>query len=214
MPNKQKLKEFHESVIEDYNRSLIVEDIALVRTTEKVDSSSIQIGRRMSIDEEVFDSLFQSFGREVAIGERDFLLKQIFENKEVIPIKLIGGPTKFIDHLDFDVAIVLLSTKFYVEFFTELMDYIEYGSRHPIIYHRYPVISVPEKVLKNRIIIIEKGAIWLEKELFTDEFTGKKEKINVITRPSPGLNVDVLVRSVNKIKSLDPELIRILEVED
>ena len=128
--------------------------------------------------------------------------------------KLIGGPTKFVDHLDFDVAIVLLSTKFYVEFFTELMDYIEYGGRHPIIYHRYPVISVPEKVLKNRIIIIEKGAIWLEKELFTDEFTGKKEKINVITRPSPGLNVDVLVRSVNKIKSLDPELIRILEVED
>ena len=68
MTGKDKLREFHESVIEDYNRSLEVEDLATVRTTEKTDLSSTQIGMRTIIPEEVFNSLYPSFGREVAIG--------------------------------------------------------------------------------------------------------------------------------------------------
>ena len=212
MINKQKLKEFHESVIEDYNRNLEVEDIAVIKTIEKTDFSSTQIGMRTNIPEEVFESLYQSFGREVAIGEVDFLLRHIFESKEISKIQ-ISDPIKFVEYLDFNKNIIIPSTKFYVKIFTELMNKIVYGEKHTLLYGCYPIISVSEKILGNKIIILERDAILIEKELFIDELTGKKEKINVVTKDT-GFEIEVLIRSVNNIKYLNPNRIKILEIEE
>src|SRR3989344_6915490 len=110
MAEKEKLKGFHESVIEDYNRSLEVEDIAMVKTTEKTDFSSTQIGMRTIIPEEVFNSLYPSFGREVAIGEMDFLLKYLLKCEKIQKAQ-IPEDMKFIEHLEFNKNIVILSTK-------------------------------------------------------------------------------------------------------
>lgn len=211
MAEKEKIKEFHESIIEDYNRSLEVEDISLVKTTEKTDFSFMQIGMRTKIPDEVFESLYQSFGREVAMGEMGFLIDHILKCKEIRRVK-ISEDVKFAEHLDFNKNIIILSTKFYVGIFTKLINHVIYGKGHPLLYGIYPLISIPEKILGNKIIIIEKDAILIEKELFTDELTGKKEKINVVTSPDPGIGFNVLVRSVIKIKHIDFEKIRILEV--
>jgi len=210
MAEKEKLKGFHESVIEDYNRSLEVEDIAMVKTTEKTDFSSTQIGMRTIIPEEVFNSLYQSFGREVAIGEMTFVLDYLLKCKEIQKIK-IPEDTKFTEHMEFNKNIVILSTKFYVGIFTKLMNHIVYGKGHPLLYGIYPLISIPEKILGNKIIIMEKDAILIEKELFTDELTDKKEKINIITKSLID-GVEVMFRSVIKIKHIDFERIKILEI--
>jgi hypothetical protein len=212
MAEKEKLKAFHESIIEDYNRSLEVEDLAIVKTTEKPDCSSIQIGMRTNIPEEVFDSLYQSFGKEVAMGERDFLIDYLLKCKEIQRVH-ISEDTKFTEHLEFNKNIVILSTKFYVGIFTKLMNHVVYGKGHPLLYGIYPIISIPEKILGNKIIIVEKDAILIEKELFSDELTGKKEKINVITKNLID-GVEVMFRSVLRIKHIDFERIKILEVED
>ena len=213
MAEKEKLKEFHESIIEDYNRSLEVEDLASVRTTEKTDLSSTQIGMRTNIPEEVFESLYQSFGREVAIGEMDFLIDHLLKSEKIQKVK-ISEDAKFTEHLEFNKNIIILSTKFYVGIFTKLMNHVIYGKGHPLLYGIYPLISIPEKILGNKIIILERDAILIEKELFTDELTGKKEKINVVTKSDPCIGFDVLVRSVIKIKHIDFERIKILEVTE
>jgi len=212
MAEKEKLKEFHESIIEDYNRSLEVEDLTNVRTTEKTDLSSTQIGMRTIIPEEVFNSLYQSFGREVAIGETAFLLDYLLNCKEIKKSQ-ISEDTKFTEHLEFNKNLIIFSTKFYVSIFTKLINHVVYGKGHPLLYGIYPLISIPEKILGNKIIIIEKDAILIEKELFTDELTGKKEKINVITKDLIE-GVEVMFRSVLKIKHIDFERIKILEVEE
>jgi hypothetical protein len=51
MAEKEKLKEFHESVIEDYNRGLELEDLAIVKTTEKTDFSSSEFSYRLEAKE-------------------------------------------------------------------------------------------------------------------------------------------------------------------
>jgi hypothetical protein len=212
MIDKQKERDFHESVIEDYNRSLEIEDLSIVRITERVDPSSFKIGMRTQIPEQVFESLYQSWGRDVALGEVTFLMNQLLENKEINRTKL-NQDTDLVNHLDFNKNIIIISTKFYVEIFTKLSDKITYGERHPLLYGIYPIISIPEKILGNKIVILEKDALFIEKEIFTDEITNKKEKINVKTKSS-GFNVEVLVYSVVNIRDIDMDKIKILEVEE
>ena len=116
---------------------------------------------------------------------------------------------------DFDNAVILLSTKFFVEVFTKLMHRVDYEEKYPRLDRRYRIISIPEKVLGNRIIIVDKNAILWDKEIFENKITKKKEKIDINIKPAEEFGkVDITIRSVNKIKHIDPELIKILEVEE
>jgi len=220
MYNLQKLKEFHEFTIEDYNRSLIIEDIATVKTVERADDSFIQIGMRPLMDDDMFllpsfDPRLPSAGMMVAVGEEDFLVGTILNNKEIGRIEFKEDIKEFPKYVfDFNEAIILLSTKFYVETFTKLMNRIDYEEKHPRLDYRYRIIPVSEKVLGNKIIIIGKDAVLWEKQLFIDKITGKKEKIDISIKPASIGKVDITIRSVNKIKYLDPEQIKILEIKN
>jgi hypothetical protein len=218
MYDQKKLKEFYESTIEDYNRNLRVEDIAVVQTVERADNSFTQIGMRPLIGEDMFiDPGFSprlpSAGMMVAVGEEDFLIKSILDNKEIERIEMKEDVKEFPKYAyDYNNAVILLSTKFFVKIFTQLMNRIAYGGSHPILDVRYRIISIPEKMLGSRVIIIGKNAILWEKELFLDKTTGKKEKIDIMVKPASIGNVEITLRSVNKIKYIDKELIKILEV--
>lgn len=222
MYNQEKIEKFNEYTLEDYNRSLIVEEIANVKTTDHADKSFIQIGIRLLLDDDIFTiSSFHEYlpgaGRVIAIGERDFLIKTIMEKvnkKEIELIKFNEDIKEIPKYIEFSDAIILISTKFYVEVFTKLMNRIDYEERHPRLDYRYKIISVPEKVLGNKIIIVGKDAILWEKQLFDNKPTEKKEKIDIKIKSASGGKVDITIRSVNKIKSIDTNLIRILEVED
>jgi len=220
MYDEKKLKEFYESTIEDYNRNLRVEDIAVVQTVERADNSFTQIGMRPLIEDDMFiDPGFfprlPSAGMMVAVGEEDFLIKALLDNKEIERIEMKEDVKEFPKYAyNYNEAVILLSTKFFVKIFTQLMNRIAYGSSHPILDSRYRIISIPEKMLGSRIIIIEKNAILWEKELFLDKTTGKKEKIDIMVKPASIGKVDITLRSINKIKYIDSELIKILEVQN
>ena len=220
MYNEEKIRKFHESTLNDYNGNLIVEDIAKVSTVKKTDGSFTQIGLRPVLDDDIVTSPSMSeylpgAGRLVAIGEMDFLIQTIWDNKKIGRIEFKEDIKEFPKYVfDFNDAIILLSTKFYVETFTKLIHRIDYEERHPRLDHRYKIISVPEKILGNKIIIIDKNAILWEKELFDNNVTGRKEKIDISIKPNDIGKVDITIRSVNKIKNIDPELIKILEVEE
>ncbi len=217
--NKDKIKKFHEYTLEDYNRSLIIEDIVKVDLVEKTDGSFIQIGIRPLLDEDIFTNpsfheYLPGVGRMVAIGERDYLIKNILDGEGIKRIEFKEDIKEFPKHIEFNEACILISTKFYVEILTKLAHRIDYDEKYPRLDRIYKIIPVPEEVMKNKILIIDKNAIFWEKEKFYNEFTKKDEKIDINIKPITGGKVDITIRSVNKIKYLSPDLIKILEFEE
>jgi len=217
MYNNSKITKFYELTLEDYNRNLVIEDIAKVDITEKTDNSFIQIGLRPLVDEDMFilpnfHPELPGIGRLVAVGERDFLIQAILAKKEIKHIGIKEDIQEFPKYLEFNDACILISTKFYVEIFTKFMYRIDYEERYPRLDYRYRIISVPEKVLGDKIIIIGKDAVLWKKQLFDNQVMGTKEKLDLSIKPTAGGKVDITIRSVNKIEFIDEEAIKILEV--
>ena len=216
--DKDKIKKFHEYILEDYNRSLIIEDIVKVDLIEKTDGTFIQIGIRPLLDDDIFTSPLMSehlpgAGRMVALGEEEFLIKSILDNKYIEKIEFKEDIAEFPKYtFEFNNAVILLSTKFFVEVFTKLMNRIDYEEKGPRLDRKYKIITISEKVLGNKILIIDKNAIFWEKEKFYNEFTKKDEKIDINIKPITGGKVDITIRSVNKITSLNEDGIRIIEI--
>ncbi|MEK6913748.1 MAG: hypothetical protein AABW47_03700 [Nanoarchaeota archaeon] len=221
MYNPEKIKKFHEYTLEDYNRSLIIEDIVRVNLVEKTDEKFIQIGIRPLLGDEIFtsesfDPRLPSIGMMVSNGEVDYLIKTIIDKadkKEIEKIEFKEDIKEFPKYIyQFDDSVILLSTKFFVEVFTKLMNRIDYEEKHPRLDKRYKIIPISEKILGNKIIIIDKNAILWDKEIFEDKITGSKEKIDITIKPASIGKVDITIRSVNKIKDIDSDLIKVLEI--
>lgn len=218
--NQEKLKKFHEYTLQDYEGSLIVDKIVDMHLVEKTDGSFIQIGIRPLIEEDIFiDPGFSEYlpgaGRTVAIGEEEFLISKILENKEIERRDFKENLKEFPKKVyEIDNAVILLSTKFYVEFFTNLMNRIDYEENIPRLDKRFKIISISERILGNKIIILDRNAILWEKEIFEDKTTGTAETLDISIKTIPGGKVDITLRSVNKITIVNPELIKILQVKD
>jgi hypothetical protein len=218
--DENKIKKFHEYTVKDYSASLVVENVADVDLVEKTDKTFTQIGIRPIIEEGIFiDPGFHEHlpgaGRMIAIGEEEFLIKNLLENGAIKKIDLSEDIEEFPKYLNFEQNVILISTKFYVDIFTKLMHRIDYEEKYPRLDKRYRIISIPERILSNKIILIGKGAILWKKQLFDDKETGKKEKLDIIINPAKQFGkVDIIIRSVNKMIISDIEQIKILEVED
>ncbi len=223
--DKEKISQFQISAIKDYNDSQIISDICKVNFVERTDERFIQIGLRPVIDEDIFlkdrngvhvHPELPSIGMYIAIGERDFLIKNILDNKEIEKTQINKEElTEFPKHIfDYNEATILISLDFFVELSQKLMHRIKYKNGKTILDSRYRLIFVPGEMMKNKIIIIDKDAILLAKQKFHNEFTGKDESLDIYISPEVGERVDITLRSVNRIKSLDPELIKILEIKD
>src|SRR3989344_4299574 len=197
MYDKSKIERIHKATIEEYNKSLKVEKICRVKVTSKTDGNFTQIGIRPLLD-----------------GEMDFLIKTILDKNDVEKIEFKEDIKDFPKYVyEFNDAVVLLSTKFYVEVFTRLMHRIDYEEKYPRLDKMYQIISVPEKVLGDYIIIIDKNAILWEKKQFDNEVTKNKELLDISIKPK-GEKVDITIRSLNKITYIEPELVKILQVKD
>jgi hypothetical protein len=214
MYQKEKVKQFKESAIEEYNNGLIVEKIASVTKVKKTSEDFIQIGVRPLMEDEFliapnFDPRLPGIGRMVANGEMDFLINKLLHNPEVRTEKFNEGIKELPKHvLTFDEAVVLISTKFYVEMFTKLMYRIDYEEKYPLLDRHYRIISIPERVLGNKLVIIGKNAIAWKKQLFDNG-----ETLDISIKPATEFGkVDITVRSVNKMEVVDPDKIKILDV--
>lgn len=216
--NKDKVRKFYESTLTDYNEHIIIEDIVKVNITEKTDGTFTQIGIRPLVDEDMlisptFIPELPGAGRMIAIGERDFLVKTILSKNEIKRIPFEEDIKEFPKYIfDLNDAVILFSTKFYTEIFTKLMHRIDYEKKIPRLDKRYLLIPITEKMLDNKIIIIDKSAILWDKEIFDNEITNKKEKIDIKIAPTANGKIDITIRSVNKIKYIDLDAIKILEV--
>ena len=221
--DKEKIKQFNELTLEEYNNDLIIEKVVKVDLVNKTDGSFIQLGLRPLVEDDIFKKFkdvevyphLPGLGRHVAIGERDFLIKCILDNKEVKKEKL--EKEKLFDFpsyaYEFNKATILISLDFFIELSMKLMHRIKYENGKTILDNNYILNFVPGEMMKNKMIIISPDAVLWQKEKFFNEFTKQDEKMDIQIKPASMGKVDILVRSVNKIKCIDPELIKILEVE-
>ena len=213
--NQEKIELFRKYTLEDYKQNLIVEEITTFISTEKTDNSFVQIGINCEIEDDLFmdpsvHEYLPGLGRAISIGEEDFLIQNILENKEIERIDFKEDFKEFPKHVWPYNSIIIISTKFFVEFFTKLMYKIDYEYKYPRLEYRSRIISIPERILGNKIIILDKKAITYQKQIFKDN-----ESLDIQIKPSKEMfKVDITIRSVNKIKQLNPSLIKILEVKD
>jgi hypothetical protein len=221
---KEKIAQFQRSAIKDYNDSQIISEICKVNFVERTDERFIQIGIRPVINEDIFlrdkngvhvHPELPSIGMHIAIGERDFLIRNILDNKEIERIKIDREELKEFPKyaFEFNQGTILISLDYFVELSQKLMRRIEYKNSKTILDTRYRLIFVPGEMMKNKVIIIEKDAILWARQKFHNEFTGKDEGLDIYIEPKVGEKVDITLRSVNRIKALDLERIKILEVE-
>ncbi len=218
----EKIKFFQSKTIEDYNSNSTVEKICKVNLVDKTDKTFIQIGLRPLVDEEIllpdkggvhFHPELPGLGMDVAVGEKIFLINNLLKNKEIEVINFKEEVKEFPKHIyGFNDATILISLKFFIELSKELMHRIEYKDGQTILDSRYKLIFIPEKILDNKIVIVDKNAILWEKQKFFNKFTEKDETLDIKIEPAIDWKVDITVRSVNKIRDVDSELIKILEV--
>ncbi len=221
--NKEKIKRFHEYTLKEYNESLIVEYIVKVNIVDKTDGTFTQIGIRPLLEDEIFISpSFSEYlpgsGRMIANGEMDFLIKKIVEKvdkDEIKKIELDEDLTEFPKHVfGFNEAVILLPNKFSVEILSKLMHRIDYKKGYSRLDNQYRLEFVGGNEIGDKIIVVDKDAIWWEKQKFYNQFTNKDEKIdfNIVPAKEPG-KVDITIKSVNKIKSINRSMIKVLEIK-
>ena len=183
-----------------------------------VDSTPARFARRrpwinILADRQIHPEL-PGAGRIVAVGERDFLIDVILNKKGINKTEIKEDIEEFPKYIEFNDACILISAKFYVEIFTKLMHRIDYEERYPRLDYQYSIIPVPEKVLSNKIIIIDKDAVFWKKQIFDNNVLGKKEKLDINIKPVTGGKVSITIKSLNKITYINTELIKILEIKD
>ncbi len=221
--NEEKIKQFNELTLKEYNQDLIIEDIIKVELVNKTDGKFIQIGLRPLVEDDIFRKFkdvevyphLPGLGRHIAIGERDFLIKNILDNKKIKrkilnKEKLLKFPSSA---YEFSKATILISLDFFIELSQKLAHRIKYEKGKTILDNNYNLDFIPGEMMKNKIIIISPNAILWQKEKFFNKFTNRDERVDISIRPASMGKADILVRSVNKIKSIDTELIKILHVE-
>ncbi len=217
--DKEKIRQFQISAINDYNSSQRVGDIAKVNLVERTDGKFTQIGLRPLIDEDIFlpkgkvYPVLPSIGMDVANGEMNFLIGHILKDEKIQRVSIIKEKLKeFPREINFSESTILISNDFFVELAMSLMHRIKYENNKMILDFHHKLMFVPGEAMRNKIIIIEDGAVLWAKEKFHNGFTGKDESLNISIKPKIGGKVDITVRSVNRIKALYPEMIKILEV--
>ena len=191
--NKDKIKQFNELTLKEYTDDLIVEKIAKVEFVDKTDGSFIQLGLRPLVEDDIFRKFkdvevyphLPGLGRHVSIGERDFLIKNILDNKEIKreeleKEKLLNFPSYA---YEFHKATILISLDFFVELSMKLMHRIKYENGKTILDNNYNLDFIPGEMMKNKIIIISSDSILWKKEKFFNDYTKKEEKIDIQVKP-------------------------------
>ena len=221
--DETKVKIFNEYILEEYARDLVVEDITDVNFTDKTDGTFTQVGIRPLIDlgtltEPNYDPRLTMAGRIVATGERDLLVHSILES-EIKRIKLDKtklSPEELQKYLStYWHAKIIISVDIEAEILKnkEWFYHIKFMGRKMKFNGLYDIIPVPTNIMTNTIIIIGDSAFLWTKQLFPNKITNKSEKLDIhISDTLNNGKLDITIRSVNKFEIMNPENIKIIDV--
>jgi hypothetical protein len=222
MYSEEKLERFHKCILDDYNTSLVIEKIANVGVVDKTDGDFTQIAIRPSLDEDIFTAPnyapeLLGAGRVIAIGERNFLIKTLLSDTEIKTIKINKedfSPKRLSDELGTLKASIFVPTTIKSNMLKNRiwLNHIDFRENAKFNYF-YDLFSVPDSVLDNKILIIDKEAIFWKKQGFENHISKKIEKLDISIGSSRHGKADVLIRSVNQF-AYYKEWIRIIHLTE
>jgi hypothetical protein len=227
----EKVDRCETEITRTYAEDTILPEVVNLRTYEEEKDKSLElrsIGLGYLVDREWFTSpthipMFSDMGRSIALGEENYLIKQMIE----------FGETKYIERFDFDAlksAITEFKESGYqptslfapIDYYVELHGWqrshenkglraIEYAERRP-----YFVINSETKLrifwsskyvkFEDFIVVDRKFGEWIVKP---DE-SGNLLTISIRESKKEPRKVDVLVKTSFNFKIVDPKAVRIL----
>jgi hypothetical protein len=223
----EKLVNFNKFIITEFIDSIFLEKYVSIIDIEKgIDFTKVIINTdfpKNALTNEIsgisYSTDLLGAGRVIAIGERDFLLNEIINNNSIeqfnIPISDFT-PDYLQSNLDHK-SIILISSNIKLGLLNkrEWLRSIELKNKEVIFNCFHDFISLPEKILKNKIIIIDdKFAIKLLRKVFYNKYTKQKEKLNIVLETDSNKdNISISVYSELKIDYIDTNLIKIIIID-
>jgi len=209
---RDKKKKFCEFVIQEYNKNKTLDRFFDIRIVENTDGSFKQIGIRPGLKKEMFvednyDVELVGIGKIMDSGERNYLINKITKIMETGGIEKIRIPKREFDHnrlqesLDTLNANIIIPTALIMDILTDekWQNRISYHKSGIKFNYLYDVLPVPTNVLQNKIIIIDKMGVIIQKLKFHNRYTNSDENIDIkITERYE--KVDVTIRSVIKLQ--------------
>jgi hypothetical protein len=220
-------KEFVEETIKEYISSLrVTEYLKNVPVDEEHAGEEFkQIGLRTKVEADVFSphtgKVYVSphvigLGRAVAIGENDYFIVGIIEDPKISREQLKKSdftPDKLIETIADMRARIFLPVRLKFELFRDKKwrGRLNFNER-TLKFDTYPVFSVSDKVINNKIIILDElAAIW-KYVLFENKITGGKERLDINIGDTVDGKVDVIVRSMGNLRIHHKNYCKILQL--
>ncbi|NQU98072.1 hypothetical protein HQ533_01275 [Candidatus Woesearchaeota archaeon] len=207
--DSSKLERFNKYIIEEYNKSLFIEKIGDVSEVDSTDGTFTQIAIRPLIQKDMlvpsnYVPELMGVGRIIALGERDFLIKKLLEDNTIKCVRIKRqdfNPETLQNELESLNAKILLSVNAESILLKnrDWMKHLDFTVGNLRFNHFYDLFPIPDKILNNKLVILnELSLVWM-KQVFKNEITKSNEKLEIeIGKLQNGNKVDVLIRSVNK----------------
>ncbi len=204
--DKKKLEAFNFNILSGYYDNLIIEKIMKLEEKDITDGEFNQVGIRVLLNTEIFNGNnftdLRNLGRIIALGERDLMVKTLLNNINVITLnKDEYSPAKLRAFLGNSNAKLLISVDNKASIVKNhvWMKFLKFKN-DKLTFDEHEVFPIPSKVTPHKVIILNDThqLSWF-KQVFQNNITGKKEKLDIQINPAnkPG-KTEVLIRSVNK----------------
>ena len=216
--------EFRLNVRREYDGFTIIDKFVNIKTVTETDGSFKQIALRTLLEKDTFEEgsstapMLINFGKAIADGEENYFVNKIITNIEKINInqKSINKEVliDFINSVKNSEDIVILTSfefKYdvlvangWVNYDRDLEDFIlDIGNKKCFIY------GVPNKIIQNHIIILNKSSIKWEYKLVE----GTKERLDlIINHDAHPTKADIVARSIIKYDILDASKIKVIQI--
>lgn len=219
--DKFQIERFYRYIIDDYNRNLFIEKIAQVDIADEINKTFTKTCVWRLVDRTPtpnFISIFRTAGSDIALEERDFLIRTLLKDKDIKRVRInkkdfnAEALQKEIEHLE---SKILISTNLNILLLKDIdwRKYIDYCGSNTRFYSQHDLFPIPNKILKNKIIILDDLSLFWKKQGFHNKITKKTEKIDIsIGELRSDGKVEVIIRSVNKLDIPHKEKVKIIEV--
>lgn len=140
-------------------------------------------------------------GRSIALGERDWLINSVLNDKRIIPLSEQGKLVEnaLIHNMKFIGGVIFIPSKFYMELIQFFYNSLRFENPWSKIYG-YDLIPIPDKISDKIIIIENLGIIW-------KGVTKKEEFLHVDVK---GKNYEVY--TLNYL-DIDPEMVKVIDLK-
>ncbi len=226
--DNNRITEFIKKTIENYEYNQRINNFIEKIQEENTDGTFVRIGLRPLVKREMFlpqkgdvyiASEIFGLGHSIAVGEINYFIKEILNNKEIRKIKI-----KKKEFNPDSLSEILNELKGVITIFQDSGNNVDllnnpiwknnlgYKGR-TLQFNSYPVINIGGDLLKNKIILFDKlSSIWIN-VMFRNRKANIISPLNIqIGSLRNDSEVDVLVNSLVKLKIHEPNQIKIIEL--